>query len=43
MVRLSEILKIEGPNVLSYGKAFEKAVLVLLKTRDIGCGASERG
>jgi len=38
MVRLSEILKIEGPDALSsrYGKAFEKAVFVLLKTRDIG-------
>jgi len=38
MVRLSEILKIEGPNALSSrcGKAFEKAVFVLLKTRDIG-------
>jgi hypothetical protein len=38
MVRLSEILKIERPDALSsrYGKAFEKAVFVLLKTRDIG-------
>jgi len=38
MVRLSEILKIEGSDALGlrYGKAFEKAVLVLLKTRDIG-------
>jgi hypothetical protein len=38
MVRLSEILKIEGPDALSsrYGKAFEKAVFVLLKTRDMG-------
>ena len=38
MVRLSEILKIEGPDALSsrYGKAFEKAVFVLLKTRDRG-------
>ena len=38
MVRLSEILKIEGPDALGsrYGKAFEKAVFVLLKTRDIG-------
>ncbi len=38
MVRLSEILKIEEPDALSsrYGKAFEKAVFVLLKTRDIG-------
>ena len=36
MVRLSEILKINQPDVLSsrYGKAFEKAVLVLLKTKD---------
>jgi hypothetical protein len=31
MVRLSEILKIEGPSALSsrYGKAFEKAVFLL--------------
>jgi len=38
MVRLSEILKIEGPDALSsrYGKAFEKAVFVLLKEKDIG-------
>ncbi len=38
MVRLSEILKIEGPDALSsrYGKAFERAVFTLLKTRDIG-------
>jgi hypothetical protein len=36
MVRLSEILKIEEPDALGrrYGKAFEKAVLVLLKTKD---------
>jgi hypothetical protein len=36
MVRLSEILKIEEPDVLSsrYGKAFEKAVFVLLKKKD---------
>jgi len=37
MVRLSEILKIEGPDALSsrYGKAFEKAVFILLKEKDI--------
>jgi hypothetical protein len=36
MVKLSDILKIEQPDVLSsrYGKAFEKAVLILLKARD---------
>jgi hypothetical protein len=36
MAKLSDILKIEQPDVLSsrYGKAFEKAVLVLLKTKD---------
>jgi hypothetical protein len=38
MVKLSDILKIEQPDVLSsrYGKAFEKAVLILLKTKDAG-------
>jgi hypothetical protein len=37
MVKLSDILKIEQPNVLSsrYGKAFEKAVFTLLKTKDV--------
>jgi len=37
MVKLSDILKIEQPDVSSsrYGKAFEKAVFTLLKTRDI--------
>jgi hypothetical protein len=37
MVRLSEILKIEGPDALSsrYGKAFERAVFTLLKTKDV--------
>jgi len=36
MVKLSDILKIEQPDVLSsrYGKAFEKAVLILLKEKD---------
>jgi len=36
MVKLSDIIKLEKPDVLSsrYGKAFEKAVLVLLKDRD---------
>jgi len=36
MVKLSDILKIERPGVLSsrYGKAFEKAVLVLINTKD---------
>jgi hypothetical protein len=36
MVRLSNILKIEKPDVLSsrYGKAFEKAVLTLLTMKD---------
>jgi hypothetical protein len=36
MVKLSDILKIEQPDVLSsrYGKAFEKAVLALIKTKD---------
>jgi hypothetical protein len=36
MVKLSDILKIEQPDVLSsrYGKAFEKAVFTLLKTKD---------
>jgi hypothetical protein len=36
MARLSDILKIEKPDALSsrYGKAFEKAVLVLLKEKD---------
>ncbi len=38
MVKLSDILKIERPDILSsrYGKAFERAVFTLLKTRDIG-------
>jgi hypothetical protein len=38
MVKLSDILKIEQPDVLSsrYGKAFEKAVFVLLKEKDVG-------
>jgi hypothetical protein len=37
MVRLSDIIKLEKPDVLSsrYGKAFEKAVLVLLKEKDV--------
>ena len=36
MVKLSDILKIERPDALSsrYGKAFEKAVLVLLNKKD---------
>jgi hypothetical protein len=36
MAKLSDILKLKEPDVLSsrYGKAFEKAVLVLLKARD---------
>jgi hypothetical protein len=36
MAKLSDVLKIERPDALSsrYGKAFEKAVLVLIKTRD---------
>ncbi len=36
MVKLSDILKIERPDVLSsrYGKAFERAVLTLIRTRD---------
>jgi hypothetical protein len=36
MVRLSDITKLEPPDVLSsrYGKAFERAVLILLKARD---------
>jgi hypothetical protein len=36
MVRLSDIVRLEKPDALSsrYGKAFEKAVLVLLKARD---------
>jgi hypothetical protein len=36
MVKLSDILKIKQPDVLSsrYGKAFEKAVLALIKTKD---------
>jgi len=35
-VRISDIVRLERPDVLSsrYGKAFEKAVLVLLKARD---------
>ena len=35
-VRISDLVKLEKPDVLSsrYGKAFEKAVLVLLKARD---------
>ncbi len=35
-VRISDIVKLEKPDALSsrYGKAFEKAVLVLLKARD---------
>jgi hypothetical protein len=38
MVKLSDVLRIERPDALSsrYGKAFEKAVFVLLKTRDTG-------
>ena len=38
MVRLSDIIKLEKPDVLSsrYGKAFEKAVFILLKTKDVG-------
>ncbi len=37
MVKLTDILKLEKPDVLSsrYGKAFEKAVLTLIKMRDI--------
>ncbi len=37
MVKLSDILKIEQPDVLSsrYGKAFERAVFTLLKTKDV--------
>jgi hypothetical protein len=36
MVKLSDILKLKEPSALGrrYGKAFEKAVLVLLKTKD---------
>jgi hypothetical protein len=36
MAKLSDILRIEKPDVLSsrYGKAFEKAVLVLLQSKD---------
>jgi hypothetical protein len=36
MVKLSSLLRIREPDVLSsrYGKAFEKAVLILLKARD---------
>ena len=36
MVRLSDILELKQPNALSsrYGKAFEKAVLVLMKEKD---------
>jgi hypothetical protein len=36
MARLSEILKLKEPDALSsrYGKAFEKAVLALIKTKD---------
>jgi hypothetical protein len=36
-VRLSDIIKLEKPDVLSsrYGKAFEKAVLILLRVRDV--------
>jgi hypothetical protein len=38
MAKLSDILRIKQPDVLSsrYGKAFEKAVLILLKTKDVG-------
>jgi hypothetical protein len=38
MVKLSDILKIQPADILSsrYGKAFEKAVFVLLKTKDVG-------
>jgi hypothetical protein len=38
MVKLSDILKLKEPDVLSsrYGKAFEKAVFILLKTKDVG-------
>ena len=37
MAKLSDILKIEQPDVLSsrYGKAFERAVFTLLKTKDV--------
>jgi hypothetical protein len=37
MVKLSDILKIKQPDVLSsrYGRAFEKAVFTLLKTKDV--------
>jgi hypothetical protein len=36
MVRLSDVIRLEEPDVLSqrYGKTFEKAVLVLLKAKD---------
>ena len=36
MVKVSDIIKLEKPNELSsrYDKAFEKAVLVLLKEKD---------
>jgi hypothetical protein len=36
MVKLSDILRLKEPDVLSsrYGKAFEKAVFILLKTKD---------
>ncbi len=36
MVKLSDIIRLEKPDALSsrYGKAFEKAVLVLLKTKN---------
>jgi hypothetical protein len=35
-MRISDLIKLEKPDVLSsrYGKAFERAVLVLLKARD---------
>jgi hypothetical protein len=38
MVKLSDVLKLKEPDVLSsrYGKAFEKAVFILLKTKDVG-------
>jgi hypothetical protein len=43
MVKLSDVLRIEKPDVLSsrYGKAFEKAVLTLIKTRDIAQAMSD--
>jgi hypothetical protein len=37
MVKLSDVLKIKSPDALSslYGKAFEKAVLTLIKKKDV--------